>query len=431
MFIDNINMGYTKNALAGFSWQTVLRGIIAVTTLIKIYFLARLLDPTAFGLFSLITIALGISEATTQTGVNITILQSRRSMQYFVDTAWVIAIIRGLIIGILMVMLGAGMSHFYNQQELFLLIGLASLVPVVKGFINPSIVMLQKELKFFADSSYRFSLVAIDAFLAISLAFFLKSVIALVFALIGAALFEVVISFMLFKTRPRFNYVRSSGEIIFKNAKWLSFTALFSYLLENLDNVLIGKLTSTSGLGIYHNAYGLGHKVNYDFAKSATHSTFPILTKLSKQKGRALRAFFRTTFATMGLVILTSLPLYIFPEFFVRLILGNQWLDAIPLVRWLVVAGIIQSVITLLYNFLMANKSYFSMNLHLAVSVVIMVCLLLLLTPSQGLVGAAIAIFLTRLVTMPVVIVGVLNVSGLSKKIIGQTKLIWKHYFKR
>src|SRR5690606_29201986 len=103
---------------------------------------------------------------------------------------------------------------------------------------------------------YRFSLVAVDGLLAIVLAFFLKSVTALVLALIGAAIFEVVISFLLFPTRPRFQYVRSSGELIFRNAKWLSFTALFSYLLENLDNVLIGKLTSTSALGVYHNAYG-------------------------------------------------------------------------------------------------------------------------------------------------------------------------------
>jgi O-antigen/teichoic acid export membrane protein len=419
-------MGYTKNALAGFSWQTILRGVIAVTTLTKIFFLARLLDPAAFGLFSLITIALGISESTTQTGVNITILQSRRSMQYFVDTAWVIAIIRGLIIGSIMLLLGAVMSGFYDQEELLLLIGLASLVPVIKGFINPSIVMMQKQLKFFADSSYRFSLVAVDAVLAIALAFFLKSVGALVLALIGAAIFEVVISFYLFPTRPRFHYVRSSGELIFRNAKWLSFSALFSYLLENLDNVIIGKLTSTASLGMYHNGYGLAHKVNYDFAKSATHSTFPIFTKLAAQKARMFRAFSKTTLVSMGLVIATSLPLFAFPEFFVRLILGSQWLDVIPVVRWLVMAGIIQSLITLLYNFLMANKKYLAMNIHLVVSIVIMVGLLFLLVPGGGLLGAGRAIFFSRLLSLPIVIIGMLQVSGLSKKISNKFSLLWK-----
>lgn len=399
-------MGYTKNALSGFSWQTMLKFAIAGTTLVKISILARLLSPEIFGVFSIITIALGISEATTQTGVNVTIVQSKRSMQYFVDTAWVISIIRGLIIGILMVLLGAGLARLYDNPDLLIYVGIASMIPVVKGFINPSIVMMQKKLAFFADATYRFSLVAIDGLLAIVLALFVKSVVALLAAMIGAAIFEVVVSFFFFKTRPRFHYVRSSGELILRNAKWLSFAALFSYLLENLDNLIIGKLTSAFGLGIYHNAYGMSHKVNYDFAKSATHSTFPIFAKLVDDKARALRAFVKSSAATIGLVAATSLPLFLFPEFFVNIILGTQWQEAIPLVRWLVMAGVLQSIISLIYNFLIARKSYLPVNIHLALSLVVMVVLLLALTPSSGLLGAVVAIFVSRLVVLPILLTG-------------------------
>lgn len=414
---DNRGMGYTKHAVSGFSWQLVLKLAIAGITLIKVFFLARLLDPNAFGLFSLISIALGVSEATTQTGVNVTIVQSKRTMQYFVDTAWVIAIIRGLVIGSLMVVLGWLMSIFYNQPELFLLIGLASLVPVIKGFINPSIVLMQKELNFFADSGYRFSLVVIEGILAICLALILKSVMAMILALVGAAILEVVISFIFFSIKPQFHYVRSSGELIFRNAKWLSFSSLFSYLHENLDNVMVGKLTSTTALGVYHNAYGLGHKVNYDFVKSANHSTFPIFTKLATEPERALRAFLRSTGAMMTVAFLASIPLFLFPGFFVRLILGDKWLDAIPLIRWLVMAGFLQGLTSLMYNYLIAIKSYFIMNLHLMLTVILMVLLLLVLAPSSGLLGAVIAIFVSRLVTLPIIIVGFMHSVGLTKKI--------------
>lgn len=415
-------MGYTKNAVSGFSWQVLLKIAIAAITLVKIFFLARLLDPTAFGLFSLISIALGVSEATTQTGVNVTIVQSKRTMQYFVDTAWVIAIIRGLVIGSLMVVLGWIMSIFYNQPELFLLIGLASLVPVIKGFINPSIVLMQKELNFFADSGYRFSLVVIEGVLAIVLALVLKSVLAMILALVGAAVLEVIISFIFFSIKPQFHYVRSSGELIFRNAKWLSFSSLFSYLHENLDNVMIGKLTSTAALGVYHNAYGLGHKVNYDFIKSANHSTFPIFTKLASEPQRALNAFLKSTGAMMTLAFLASVPLFLFPGFFVQLILGEKWLEAVPLIRWMVMAGFLQGLTSLMYNFLIATKSYLIMNLHLAITVILMVLLLLILAPSSGLLGAVVAIFVSRLVTLPIIILGFMYKVGLLHKL---TKL-WR-----
>ena len=86
-------MGYTKNAISGFSWQTLLKLIQNGLSVIKIFVLARLLSPNDFGMFSLITIALGLVEAFTETGINFTILQSKKSVRYFLDTAWVIAII--------------------------------------------------------------------------------------------------------------------------------------------------------------------------------------------------------------------------------------------------------------------------------------------------------------------------------------------------
>ena len=69
----NVPVGYTKKAISGFSWQTVLKLLQSGLTVLKVSILARLLSPEDFGMFSLITIALGIVEAFTETGVNFTI----------------------------------------------------------------------------------------------------------------------------------------------------------------------------------------------------------------------------------------------------------------------------------------------------------------------------------------------------------------------
>jgi lipopolysaccharide exporter len=406
---DNNQMGYTKNAVSGFSWQMVLKIGVAVITLTKIYFLARLLSPADFGLFSLITIALGVSEATTQTGVNVTIIQSKQSVSYFIDTAWVISIIRGMSIGIIMVLLGIVMSRFYQQPMLLGMIALASLVPAIKGFINPSIVKLQKELRFFEDSSYRLALVVVDGIAAVGLAWVFHSVVSLVLALIVAAIFEVMISQLMFKTRPKFSYLKSRGALILNNAKWLSFSALLTYLHENLDNLLIGKLTNTHQLGIYHNGYGLSHKANYEFAKSAIHGTFPIFTKLQGQTKRLLSAFLKSGGVTLLLVTATSAPLLLFPDFFVKLVLGDQWLEVIPLVRWLTLAGILQSMTSLIYNVLIAQGKYLLMNVHLTISVILLVVFIIIFSSNAGLLGAVIGVFLSRLVSLPIVIYGLIQ----------------------
>lgn len=377
--------------------------------LVKISILARLLDPEAFGLFSLTAIALGITESITQTGVNLTILQSQRSVRYFLDSAWVIAILRGFLIGSIMLVMGLFMQGYYQEPQLLALVGVAALVPVIKGFINPYIVVLHKELRFFQDSLYRFSLIFVESTAAIILGYLTRSVWALVWALVIGALFEVAVSFFMFQVRPRFAYVHSRGKTILENARWLSLAAVFNYLNENADDFLLGKITGTHSLGIYHNAYALSHKPNYDLSKSAHHSTIPVFTKLAQKPERLSRAFHRSLLALLALVICASLPVLLFPQFFVELILGEQWLAVIPLVRPLVIAGILQSISNMGHALLLAKKQYQIMNAHLISSFVLMAGLIIWWGNQTHLAGAVNGILVSRIVTLPLIGLGILR----------------------
>lgn len=409
-------MGYTKNALEGFSWQTVLKILTAVVTLLKISILARLLSPDVFGLFSLIVIALGISEATTETGVNLTIIQSKRSIEYFLDTAWVIAIGRGFLIAIVMILMGWGMSSYFNQLELLPLIALTSLVPVIKGFINPAIITWQKELRFFRESSYKLSLTIIEGAFAVVLGLMMQSVLALILALIGGALAEVIISFLILKTKPRFNYLASRAKVIFGNAKWLSLSSLLGYLNSNLDDFVIGKILGNYQLGLYHNGYALSHKTNYEFAQSIHHGTLPIYTKLLQTPARLVKAYWRTLGGGSLLLLAGSIPLVLFPELFVQIILGSQWLEIIPLIKWLVLAGILQSLALLGYSLFLAKGRFLTLNIYQLVNLVLMVCFMSYFGLQTGLAGAVMGLALARLLSLPIIIFGVFHETRLKSR---------------
>lgn len=402
-------MSYTRATIAGFSWQTAYKGLLMVLALVKVSILARLLGPEAFGLFSLTAIALGLTESLTQTGVNITILQSQRPIHYFLDSAWVISILRGFAIGSIMLLMGLVMQNYYQEPQLLALVAVAALVPVIKGFINPYIVVLHKELRFFQDSAYRFSLIVVESAAAVILGYLTHSVWSLVWALVISAVYEVAVSFFFFRSRPKFSYVHSRGKTILENARWLSFASVFNYLNENADDFVLGKIAGTYSLGIYHNAYALSHKPNYDFSKSAHHSTIPVFTKIANKPERLARAFQRSLLALSAFIFLISLPLFLFPQFFVEVILGNQWLEAVPLIRPLVLAGIVQSISNMGYALFLAKKEYRSMNLHLVFSFILMVVLILWWGSGGNLTGAVMGILASRLITLPLIIIGILR----------------------
>lgn len=402
-------MSYIKTAITGFSWQTMLKISSALVTLLKISILARLLTPDDFGLFSLTVIALGMSEAAAQTGINLTILQSKRSMSYFLDTAWVISIARGFIIAIMMTLVGFGLGQYFDNQQLVWLVGLTSLVPVIKGFINPSIITLRKELRFFRDSLYHFSLVVAEGVVAVVAGLFFKSVLALIAGLIGAAIFEVIISFRFFPLKPRFRYLRSRAKLVLDNARWLSIASLLGYLNDNLDDFVLGKMVGTHQLGIYHNAYALSHKANYDLARSVHWGTLPIYTRMLAQPSRLKKANLKTIAWTGLLLTLTSMPLFLFPELMVNIILGSQWLAAVPLIKWLTLAGIIHSLALLSYTLFMAQSSYKLLNSHQLVNLVLTIGLMIYWGQQQGLIGAVVGLVVGRALALPIIIYAIFH----------------------
>jgi PST family polysaccharide transporter/lipopolysaccharide exporter len=371
--------------------------------------LARLLDQTDFGLFAYVAIALGLAESITETGVNITLIQAKESIKYFINTAWVIAIIRGLLIGIVVAVMGLFMSNFYSEPSLTVLIAIAAVVPVIKGFINPAIIMFQKELRFFRDSVFRFSIIFVEALLAVVLAWYFQSVFALILSLIGAALFEVGISFLFFKIRPVFEYIPNRAKTIFSHTKGLSISAALSYISENIDDLILGKILGTAPLGLYHTSYGLSHKGTQAFAQSLNHSALPVFAKISDDKSRLRKAFWKSFVGLGALLIAALIPLVLFPSLVVQILLGNKWLDAIPIVPWLSIAGALQALTTICYTVFITTKSYKYMNLNRVLGILIFVPLFVWGSTEYGLLGAAMAWAASRLIIFPIALTGVIR----------------------
>ncbi|NCN06436.1 MAG: oligosaccharide flippase family protein [Candidatus Pacebacteria bacterium] len=402
-------MGYTAHTLRGFGWQTTLKFATAGIALFKIAVLSHILSPNDFGVFAIVLVALGISEATTQTGINITLLQTTKKLQYYLSTAWVIAIVRGFLIAILMSIIGIFLANYYTNPILAPLTVVAALVPLIKGFINPSIVRLQKELLFSKEAIFRLSLSIIETTVTILFATIIHSPLALLLSLVCIAIVEVLASFYLFKERPTLHFSKRRAKDILTNSLGLSPASFLSYIGDNIDDFLIGKLLGTYKLGLYHNAYAFSHKPNYDVSKALNHSTLPIFTKMLTEKARLQNAFLRSSIALVGLIFVLSLPLFLFPKQLVSLLFGEQWLPIAEVLPFLALAGILHSITNLGYNIWIATKQYLLLNLHLALSVAALVGCLLYLVTHNDFYGTGQALLFSRLIPLPILIFGVLK----------------------
>lgn len=376
----------------------------------KIAILARILLPSQFGEFAVVGMVLAFLEIVTETGINVFLLQEKDSLARFIDTAWVVSIARGIIISALMIFAAAPVADFFQIPDVRNLIVLASLIPALRGFINPANIRFQKDLNFSRDFWYRFSIVFAEIGLTVVLALATKTASSLVLGLVGAAIYEVFASWMFVTPRPKLKLDYDQVGQIISKGKWVTGFGLFDYVFTTIDNVVVGRLLGSTDLGIYQNAYKLSLLPSTQVSDIYYKTTTPVYVKMKEEKKSIVRA---VTLGTGGLVVLqvvVGIAIYFLADWLVRITLGANWLGAIPVVKVLAGLSIVRGMAFSFNSLFVALHKQKYVAVATFCSMVVMGILIVPMVAKNGLVGAAQAAIIGAAAALPVVVVGVVKV---------------------
>ncbi len=337
-------MGYTKDTIKGVGWVGGLRLITRIVSFARIAILARLLSPVQFGIFGIAMLITALLEVFTETGVNVILVQEKNDIEEYVDSAWIVSIIRGVIISIVIFFSASFVSGFFRSPDSIFLIQLISIVPLIRGFINPSSVKFQKNLEFHKEFWYRFVILSFDAVVAIIFAYITKSAISLVFGLLSGVIVEVILSFLVVKPVPHLYFNKEYISRIFHRGKWITLSSIFNYLYQNADNIVVGRILGTASLGLYEMAYKISILPITEISDVVSKVTFPIYSRIAEDIRRLKKAFLTTLVYISIASILFGLALLIFTEQIVRIVLGSQWISIVPVLKILVIFGVIRAI---------------------------------------------------------------------------------------
>lgn len=323
--------------------MTLLRIAGRGITVIKTAILARILTPLDFGQFGAAALSLSLFEVLTETGVNQALIYSDKKTEELVNPAWTVAIIRGTVISVLIALSAWPVSIFFSDSLLVKLILVLSLVPLIKGFINPMTVEFVKELQFGKEAVFRLILLATDGLAAVISAVFFKSAMAFAVAMIAAGTAEVLFSFLYFKIRPRLSFSRQYLSEILNYGKWVTLSGIGSWFSAELDDFVAGRSFGLKSLGVYQAAYKISTLPVTEIAGSVNQVSFPVMSKLKEDTSRFWKTFIGSIGVIGGIGITLGTILWIWPREVVLILLGNKWLEAVPLVRILAIFGVVRS----------------------------------------------------------------------------------------
>lgn len=396
-------MGYKNRAFVGASWMGVLRVATRIITFFRLAILARILSPTQFGIFAVGSLVLALVEVLTETGINVFLIQKKDEARFYLNSAWIISILRGFIIAFVIILFSPLIVHFFNSEASYPILFLIAIVPLIRGFINPSIISIQKEIQFHKEFYLRSTLLFIDTSVAIIAAFVTRSAESFVYGLIASAIVEVILSFVFFKPYPRLSWEISKIKYVITKGSWVTVTGIFVYLSENIDNLAVGKILGTFYLGIYQSAYKISTLTISEINEVINRVTFPVYSKLSDDKNRLLNAFSKVTVTTSLVAVLFGLVIFFLAEPIVLILLGPKWLQAVPIVKILSFYGILRTCFGNFSAFFISleKQNYVATTtfIRLAVLAVILVPLISM----YGMVGAGYAMLISMIAEIPTI----------------------------
>ena len=396
-------MGYTKEVVRGISWVTLQRGLLKVLVFVKTALLARILTPTQFGVFGIATLILGLLEIITETGINIFLVQEDRkdSIEHYLNTAWIVSIIRGLILGVIIWISAPLISNFFNNPDSLSVIRLMAMVPVIRGFINPSLAGLQKNLNFRKEFWFKSGISLVEICVAITLSFLLRSSISLVWSLIVAAVAEVIASHRLLNPKPKLIFEREKWNLIIHQGKWVLSAGVLSYMTTRGPSFLVGKLLSTTALGLYDMAYNLSTLAATEISDIFNRVTFPVYVRIINDKPRCRKAFIKNVILVTALILPPTLFLFLFPKPIVDIVLGNQWLMAVSLIKLMAVFGFVATVGGAVSPLLLAAKHQNFLSHITAFQMLVLAIIIVPFIREFGAHGAGYALILAMILASP------------------------------
>lgn len=305
---------------------------------------ARLIEPQAFGSVGAVLLVVSMLEASTQSGFDRALTQRPGEVGPFLDVAWTWQVLRGAALTVLSLALAPLVARWYHEPALAGMMLVVALCPMLRGFQNTAVVGLARRLDFRRQLALRLAQALGAMLLTLPALWLLRSWQGLCARALLGALVSVLVSFVIVPHRPRLVWDTTRLRELFRYGRWITGSTFIVFVITQGDDLFVGKYLGLEALGLYQMAFWLSNLPATHVAHLVSRVTFPVFASLQGQPERLRRAFLGVFSVVSLLSFSVSAALLLTAPALVEHVLGRRWLEAVPAVRLLAVAGLLRSI---------------------------------------------------------------------------------------
>ena len=325
---------------SGAAWLVLLRLTLRIIGFVSTALLARLLVPADYGIVAMASSVLGALEALGTFGLILALIRYQNADRSFYDTVWTITLAKGIITGAII----AGGAHlaatYLNEPRLEAVLYVLAAAVVIQGAENVGVIEFRKDLQF--DKEFRLTLtVRVVAFVVtVGTALLLwRNHWALIAGMVAQSVTQLALTYLMHPFRPRLSLAAWRNLFAFSLWSWL--TNLASLARSHGRTVVVAAGLSSRQVGLFSVGQDVATLPTSELVHSVTRVLFSGFAKVNED----LDALGRLLTRSLGILVLIHLPtcvgLILVSEPLVRVVLGVQWLELVPLIGILAGAALV------------------------------------------------------------------------------------------
>lgn len=313
--------------------RTVRGGVVRVCAqaagfvlrIASLMILARLLEPSDFGLVNMVTVVTGVFTLFRDAGLSMVTVQRDSITEEQVSTLFWLNVLVGTILAGLSIAIAPGLVAFYREPRLFWVVVLLG-----TGFLFNALgvqhgALLQRRMRFAVHALIEVLslVVSIAVGLGMAMAGFGY------WALVGMAVSQPIASsagvWVAAGWRPGLPRRRTDLFAMMRFGGAVTLNGLVVYFAYNLDKLLLGKFFGAEVLGIYGRAYQLVNIPTDNLHSSLSGVAYSSLSRLQREPER-FRAYYVKGYSLfLGITVPITAACALFAPDVVAVVLGPKW----------------------------------------------------------------------------------------------------------
>jgi len=324
-----MNNSIIKSLIYKFIERCGHQGIAFIVQII----LARILDPSDYGVLTLLTIFITISQVFVQSGFNTALIQRKDVTEKDYSSVFYLSLgIAVFLYGVLFIA-SPFIADFYEMPQLKQVLRVLALILIPGAFNSIQNAKIAREMQFKKLMYCTIGAVIISGIVGIVMASMGFGVWALVGQQLSNQISICFLMLLVVKWRPMRVFEIERIKVLFSFGWKLLCSGLIDAIYNELRSLVIGKKYNESTLGYYNRGKQFPQLIINNINGAIQSVMLPALSKEQDNKER-MKSMMRRSIVTSSFIIFPIvMGLAVVAEPLISVVLTDKWLPCVPYLR--------------------------------------------------------------------------------------------------